>query len=277
MSEKRFVPGAAVLIVAGSDPLGYSGLQADLRHLAALGVPGLAIPTCLTEQTREACMGIIPVDVGHVARAIRLAFGDPREQGDGGAGPGAVKLGLLHRAEVVAVVAEALAGMNAPLVLDPVLAAGGGGDLVEPGTMEALLELLVPRSTVVTPNIPELAALTAAPPARDLEERERQARLLLQRGAHGVIVKGGHDPQPSAEVCDLVVTATGARAFSRPRLPGTAPRGTGCALATLVAAGLAGGSTTLEAFLLARSRLDPAIAAAMSAGRRRLVLKKDPS
>jgi len=254
-----------VLVIAGSDPLGYSGLQADLRHLAALGCQAAGIPTCLTEQSLDACLEILPVEAGHVARTIGLAV-------DGGVA--AVKIGLLHRPEVVSAVAVALGATGLPMVLDPVLAAGGGASLVEDGTRQAILDLLIPLAALVTPNVLELASLTDAAPARSLDERAAQARLLIARGTEFVLVKGGHDPDPASEMCDLLVSADSVQPFVGSRYCGEVPRGTGCALSTLIAREIAEGQMVARSVETARERLDLAIRAAMDSGSRRIVIKR---
>ena len=257
-------PHGLVLVVAGSDPLGFSGLQADLTHLASAGRVGMGVPTCLTEQTPSACRRILPVDAGHVCRAIELA----RDQG-----VGSVKIGLLHRPEVVEAVAAGLEGVNAPIVLDPVLRAGSGDALIGPGTVEALKRSILPRTTLVTPNLPELGVLAGADPARTRGQRETQSRTLLAGGATWVLVKGGHEPESAAQVSDLLVGEGEPRSFTGKRHQGTVPRGTGCALSSLIAAALADGLEVPDAVAWARALLDPAIAEAMRIGSRRLSIR----
>ena len=258
---------SAVIVVGGLDPLGYSGILADARHLEAAGHPVMAVVSCLTEQSARRVHRVLPVPEEHVAACLSRLL----EAAERPAAPGAVKLGLLHRPEVVSAVAETLRSARVPVVLDPVLDAGSGEPLVEPGTLEALLGDLLPLVTVLTPNVPELARLTGAAAAADLEERERQARRLLRSGPRAVLAKGGHAPSGDSRVIDLLVMEGGPplRLVS-PRFPGRVPRGTGCALSSHLAGALAEGRSPVEAARRAHERVALGIREAMERGSLRL-------
>lgn len=254
----------AVLVVAGSDPLGYSGLQADLRHLAALGCEAWAVPTCLTEQEPARVTAVRPVDPAHPAAVIRMASGSPRL--------GAVKVGLLHRRETVLAVAAALGGVACPVVLDPVIAAGSGDRLLEEDAVAVLARELLPSATVVMPNRPELERLAAALGGPEGEPPEGCVRRLRDAGAEWVYLKGGHDPSGGVLVRDHLVGPGIERTLSGPRCRGPVPRGTGCALSTALASYLARGLSVPDAAAAARERVGAAIAAAIAAGSTRLGL-----
>lgn len=256
-----------LLVVAGSDPLGYSGFQADLRHAAAAGVAGLGVPTCLTEQSRSELLAVHAVSEAHVSAAIALALEDGP--------PAAAKLGLLHRREVVQVVARGLAAASFPVVLDPVLASGGGAELAAAGTARALREDLIPRVHLVTPNLPELDRLAGPVAVEDPGSWENAARTLLADGAGAVLVKGGHGG--GARSVDLLVEPSGVTRLEAPRTPGLQPRGTGCALATLTAAFLAQGAGIQAAVSRAHGMVQEACARARATGTRRLLVAARPA
>ena len=239
-----------MLVAAGLDPFGYSGLLADTRHLAALGTRAFGVVTCTTLQTVDRVLEVRSVDPDHVARAIRLALAS---------GIRAVKIGLTAHAPVVQALADALAATDLPIVLDPVLAAGGGDELVEAATLEALRRHLVPLAHVLTPNLPEAQRL--APGAGD------PVVALRAAGARWVLLKGGHGSDPAC-VEDRLVGPDGTHLQVSPRVPGPTPRGTGCALSSLLADGLARGLGVPEATVRARELVAGGIRRAADAGTR---------
>jgi hydroxymethylpyrimidine/phosphomethylpyrimidine kinase len=222
----------AVLVIAGSDSSGGAGLTRDVRTLEALGVDALCVLTAVTAQTDTRVVAVqpIPADIVHAQMAAALATRRV----------GAVKIGMLATGAAVTAVADSLPPRTAvPLVLDPVLAASSGAELLDSSGREALRELLLPRVTLLTPNIPEAAMLLGEPTARSEEELLRQARALLALGPEAVLLKGGHGSGPLAT--DLLLTARAApQRFTAPR-SSAVRRGTGCTLAAAVAAGLAHG------------------------------------
>ncbi|NRA96616.1 MAG: hydroxymethylpyrimidine/phosphomethylpyrimidine kinase [Planctomycetes bacterium] len=239
-----------VLVIAGSDPLAYSGLRADLRHLDTLRCRGAGVVTAWTVQTVDRLLEVRPVDVASVRDGIAAARA---------AGPvDAVKVGMLHRAEVVDAVGDALADVAGPIIVDPVIDAGGGGVLLDEAGRDALRTRLLPLATLVAPNLPELRAL--GPSAED----------LLVLGAEAVLVTGGHG-EPS-ELVDVLVTADGVRPFEGRRVHGVAPRGTGCALTTAIAALLARGGSLGSSVESAIRSVRAAVAACAARGTRLLVL-----
>lgn len=223
---------SAVLIIAGTDSSGGAGLTRDTATLAHFELEALCAVTAVTAQSDAAvaAVQVVPAALVSAQMAAALAGGRAR----------AVKTGMLATRANVLAVAEALGrAPDLPLVVDPVLAASSGGELLEAAGRSALIAALLPRATLLTPNIQEAALLLGARPASSEEELLEQGRALCALGAAAVLVKGGHAPGPRAT--DWLLSADGARrAFSAPR-SARGHRGTGCALATAIAAGLAVG------------------------------------
>jgi hydroxymethylpyrimidine/phosphomethylpyrimidine kinase len=223
---------ARVLAIAGSDSGGGAGIQADIKTIAALGGYGMTAVTALTAQNTQGVFGVHPVPPEFIRRQIALVLDD--------IGADAIKTGMLHSAEVIAAVVEEVARLapDAPLVVDPVMVAKGGHPLLEPAAIAAVRELLLPRATLLTPNLPEAEALSGRRIAGP-EEMAEAGRALLALGARAVLMKGGHLEGP--EVTDLLVTCDGVRRFSHPRQETSSTHGTGCTLASAIATGLAQG------------------------------------
>ncbi|MGH8695239.1 MAG: bifunctional hydroxymethylpyrimidine kinase/phosphomethylpyrimidine kinase, partial [Burkholderiales bacterium] len=227
-----------VLAFAGSDPSGGAGLQADLLTLAALGCHPLSVVTAITVQDTAGVVGVHVVDARWVARQARALLADVRVR--------AFKVGMVGGAENAAVIAEVVTEHPAlPLVLDPVLASGRGDTLASPEVVTALLERLVAHATVLTPNSVEARRLAArAGEAPDLPLDVCAARLVA-RGARFVLVTGTHEP--TREVVNVLYGARGVVRTDRwPRLPGSY-HGSGCTLASAIAAGLALGAAVPDA------------------------------
>ena len=237
---------SAVLVIAGVDSSGGAGLARDLRTLAQLGCEALCAVTAVTVQS-DAQLGalhLVPAEMVQAQIAAALASGRVT----------AVKIGMLGDAARVHAVAAALpAGPTIPIVLDPVLASSSGGALLDEAGRAALLECLLPRATLLTPNIPEAAALLGAQPACDEDGLIDQARQLVARGAQAVLLKGGHGAGEEA-VDYLVSAARTVQTLRAPRQAGTR-RGTGCALAAAIAAGLAAGQSLTAACTRAKQHV----------------------
>jgi hydroxymethylpyrimidine/phosphomethylpyrimidine kinase len=222
---------SCVLVIAGCDSSGGAGLVRDVRTLTQLGVTVVCALSAVTAQTDQAVAAVQPLPAALLRAQLTAAFGSGRVT--------AVKIGMLASAENVAVVAEALDRAAGPAtVLDPVLAASSGGALLEGAGFELLRSLLLPRVSLLTPNMPEAAALLGEPVARSEAQLLAQGAALLALGARAVLLKGGH--ASGADSTDLLFSAHGVRRFSAPRV-GTQRRGSGCALSSAIAAGLAGG------------------------------------
>jgi len=256
-------PGpAAVLTVAGSDSGGGAGIQADLRTFAAHGVVGCTAITAVTAQDTGAVYRVDVLPAAAVAAQMRAVLGDLPVR--------AVKTGMLARAEIVRAVAEVLGEHpHVPLVVDPVLRSTSGRALLDAAGAAALRKTLLPRAALVTPNLPEAAALLGpAGAARASSPREAAPALADALGV-AVLVKGGHAPRGPAEssapgVVEDALALPGrgvVEVFAAPRVESRATRGTGCTLASAIAANLALGAVGL-AEPADPARLIPAIARA---------------
>lgn len=245
-----------VLIVAGSDSGGGAGIQADIKTITALGAFATTAITALTVQNTLGVSDIFDVPARIVAAQMRAVLDD--------IGTDAVKIGMLHRADIIAAVADALPD-GVPLVLDPVMIAKGGQALLQAEALAALQTRLLPRATLLTPNLPE-AELLLGRPLPDLAARRAGAMALLASGVTAVLLKGGHADQEPA-VTDLLATAAGVTDFTSPRLAGTSTHGTGCTLASAIAAGLAQSLPLDAAITRARRYVADAIRTAPGLGR----------
>jgi hydroxymethylpyrimidine/phosphomethylpyrimidine kinase len=244
-----------VLVIAGSDSGAGAGIQADIKTAMALGAYATTAITALTAQNTLGVQGVLPVPPAFLRQQIESVLAD--------IGADAVKTGMLGDAATIALVAELLAPTGLPFVLDPVMVAKGGARLLAADAVTALTRLLLPLATLVTPNVPEAEALTglAIP---DLAAMQRAAEALLALGAPAVLLKGGH--MPGETVTDLLVTPDSTEIFQHPRLPTRHTHGTGCTLATAIAAGLAQGMALSAAVARARSYVQAAIATAPGLG-----------
>ncbi|MBW4051546.1 MAG: hydroxymethylpyrimidine/phosphomethylpyrimidine kinase [Proteobacteria bacterium] len=215
----------------------------DLRVLAQLGVPAVCAVTAVTAQTHGRVVSVHHIPPAVVRAQIRAALESVTV--------GAIKIGMLGTAATVCAVADELSrARSIPLVLDPVLLSSSGGVLLDESGRARMRARLFPLATVLTPNIPEAATLCGMPPAASREERVVQARALLCMGPQAVLLKGGHAAE--AEAADLLLMQDAAPQWlCSPRL-NAACRGTGCALASAIAAGLAQGSAVEEACRSAR-------------------------
>jgi hydroxymethylpyrimidine/phosphomethylpyrimidine kinase len=228
----------AVLVIAGTDSSGGAGLTRDTQVLTARGCRVLCAVTAVTAQSDAGMSAALQMSAHLVRAQIAAAFATRRID--------AIKIGMLGDAATVRAVCDGIPPRAiVPLVLDPVLASTSGAALLDAPGQAALIAELLPRTTVLTPNLPEAAQLLGTAAARDAVEAERQARALLALGAQAVLLKGGH--ATGALACDLLVShGAAARSFSAARLPG-AHRGSGCALAAALAAELAFGHSVIEA------------------------------
>jgi hydroxymethylpyrimidine/phosphomethylpyrimidine kinase len=242
---------AIALTIAGSDPSGGAGIQADLKTFAALGVYGASVLTALTAQNTQRVTGIHDVPADFIAAQIDAVFAD--------LDVGAVKIGMLSRAATIEAVATGLARHRAKnIVLDPVMVASSGERLLAPDAVDLLRSELIPRALVVTPNLPEAAALTGATLARNEEEMEAQAREILALGARNVLIKGGHGQ--GDESIDLLIGQGEVVRLSAKRIATKNTHGTGCTLSSAIAAGLAQGRDVVTACQDAKAYVTAAIA-----------------
>ncbi|RKS71272.1 hydroxymethylpyrimidine/phosphomethylpyrimidine kinase [Motilibacter peucedani] len=238
-----------VLTVAGSDPSGGAGIQADLKTFSALGTYGAAVLTALTAQNTRGVTGVHEVPADFVTAQLDAVLGDLDVR--------CVKTGMLGTPEVVEAVAAAVARHRVPqLVVDPVLVATSGDALGAAGTAEAVRERLLPLATLVTPNLPEAAALLGHP-VPDRAAMAQAAQELRALGAGAALVKGGHLDGSTSD--DVLADADGLLELSAPRVPTRNTHGTGCTLASAVAAHLARGLPLRESVRLGKDYLTRAL------------------
>jgi len=244
---------AIAVTIAGSDSSGGAGIQADLKTFAALGVYGASVITALTAQNTQGVSAIHDVPADFIAAEIDAVFSDLAVN--------AVKIGMLSQAPAIEAVAAGLARHRARnIVLDPVMVATSGDRLLAASAVQALREKLIPRALVVTPNLPEAAALTDAPLARDEKAMEAQGRAILSLGASHVLIKGGHGS--GDESVDLLIGQDGILRLSAKRIATRNTHGTGCTLSSAIAAGLAKGLDLVAAVRQAKTYVTAAIAGA---------------
>jgi hydroxymethylpyrimidine/phosphomethylpyrimidine kinase len=230
MSAQAPIPIA--LTIAGSDSSGGAGIQADLKSFAACGAYGASVITALTAQNTRGVRAVHPVPAVFVAAQLDAVFDDLDVT--------AVKIGMIADRDIIAAVAASLlARRPAHVVLDPVMVATSGDSLLAPDAVDALRRKLLPLADLITPNMPEAAALLDQAVAESEEEMAEQGRQMLAFGCRAVLVKGGHGSGP--ESVDLLVTADAVRRFASPRIETVNTHGTGCSLSAAIAAFLARG------------------------------------
>lgn len=244
-----------VLTIGGSDPTAGAGVQGDLRTIGQVGGYGVCAVTSVTVQDTCGLTARRDVDAKLLAAQLTALAGDLPIK--------AIKAGMLGTSANVEAVARFLDGNpNLPFILDPVLAATAGGPLLDPEGAEALVEQLLPRATLVTPNLPE-AAFLAGHATNGHHAAEPLARELQALGAAAVLVTGGH--RPGGEVVDLLLFGDSVHRLPTPRLA-VAAHGTGCALTAAIATRLALGDPLLTAVETARAHLLTRLAAALHLG-----------
>lgn len=245
-----------VLSIAGSDPSGGAGIQADLKTFAARRSYGMAAITALTAQNTRGVSAVHLVPPAFVQQQIAAILADIRVD--------AVKIGMIATAEIARAVAASLptgpTPAPRPVVLDPVMIAKGGAPLLRDDAIDAVRHALVPLATVLTPNLPEAARLLDTPVAESREQMVAHAKALLALGPRAVLLKGGHldtDVSP-----DCLVSAGEVHWFESPRVDTPHTHGTGCTLSAAIAAELAHGATLPVAVRTAKTYVTDAIAAA---------------
>lgn len=245
------------LTIAGSDPGGGAGIQADLKTFHQFGVYGTAVITALTAQNTQGVFGVHTAPATFV-RAQLSALADDLP-------PVALKSGMLATEEIVEEVADFVEGEHwaGRYILDPVMVATSGHRLLDPDAEAAIRERLVPRAALVTPNLDE-AEILVGHPVRDLAAMEKAGTALLALGAGAALIKGGH--LDGERVVDLLVTPKAAVRYERPRIETTSTHGTGCTLSAAITAGIALGRPLEEAVPHALDFVARAIATAPGLG-----------
>ena len=245
-----------VLIVAGSDSGGGAGIQADLKTVSALGGFGMTAITALTAQNTLGVFGVHPVPPEFIVQQMRVVLDD--------IGADAIKIGMLGSAEIAEAVADFLETTNIPIVLDPVMVSTSGSALLDAPGAAAMKQRMLPKALLLTPNLREAEALTGLK-IDGLTAMERAAERLLRLGPRNVLLKGGH--LDGDELIDLLVGQDGRAEFRHPRIDTRHTHGTGCTLASAVAAGLAQGLMLRDAVSGAHDYVQKAIRAAPGFGR----------
>ncbi len=244
-----------VLIIAGSDSGGGAGVQADIKAITALGSYAASAITAVTVQNTLGVSGVHPIPLEVIEAQARAVLSD--------IGADVIKTGMLGDAATVELVARLIGDSGLPAVVDPVMVAKGGAALLENSAISALQDALLPHARLLTPNAPEASALSGVEIATTDDLRRAGARLLAM-GPKAVLMKGGH--VEGEEVTDILMTAQGETLFSGPRLRTRHTHGTGCTLASAIAAGLAGGLSLEAAVTRARHYLIEALRTAPGYG-----------
>ncbi len=240
-----------ILSIAGSDSSGGAGIQADIKTIAMLGGYAMTAITTVTAQNTVGVQAIAPMSGEVVAQQIRSCIDD--------IGVDAIKIGMLHDIEIIEHTAKALEGVVAPIILDPVMIATSGAPLIAPEAITALREVLFPRATLVTPNLPELAHLLERNLTDSSQMAEAAEELANKTGA-AVLAKGGHTSD--ARIIDILYQpSNGARAvqFDHARIDTRHTHGTGCTLSSAIATLMGHGQPMEHAVRLGRNFVRSAI------------------
>ena len=246
-----------VLICAGSDSGGGAGIQADIKTVTALGGFATTAITALTAQNTRGVSSIIEVPINFLLEQIRVVLSD--------LGADCIKTGMLHNAQVIEAVSEAIEkdGGKKYLVVDPVMVAKGGHELLELSALHALKSYMIVRADLLTPNIPEAELLTGLE-ISDIDTMRRAAYAILEMGSKAVLLKGGHLKDET--LTDILVTKDAEKTYSSPRLLTKHTHGTGCSMASAVATGIAQGDTLEMAVQRAKAYIFTAIKTAPQFG-----------
>lgn len=248
-----------LLIVAGSDSGGGAGLQADIKTATMFGTYAMTAVTAITVQNTLGVSDVLALEPSLIVAQMRAVLDD--------IGADVVKTGMLHSTAVIeAVAAELDARDGLQLVVDPVMVAKGGAPLLQAEAIQSLRNFLVPQATLLTPNMPEAEALTGRP-VRTLDDQKRAGDALMGLGPQAVLVKGGHDTNDPDQVHDVLVTADSIEVMSSPRIDSVHTHGTGCTLASAIAALLAQGAPMRDAVSIARDYVHDAILMAPGFGK----------
>jgi len=245
-----------VLAIGGSDPSGGAGVQADIKTITALGGYAATAITAITVQDTQAVRNVHPLPAELVAAQARAVLGD--------IGVDAVKTGMLGLAATATAVADVLDGVDAPIVVDPVMASSSGWVLLEPEALAVLRHRIMPRAALVTPNALEARRLTDLS-VETTDDIRRAGETLLTSGVRAVLMKGGHIAGES--VIDILMTADGETRFESPRMETRHDHGTGCTLASACATGLAQGLALADAVARAHDYVFEALRRAPGYGR----------
>lgn len=245
-----------VLTIAGSDPSGGAGIQADLKTITVHGMFGMSAVTALTAQNTTGVFGVLESTPEFVAQQIDCIFEDIR--------PDAVKIGMVSNADIIRVIAERLTFYKAEnIVADPVMIATSGGKLLQDSAEKALVQLLLPLAQIITPNIPEAEVLSGLS-IRSSKDMLAAAEKIGEKINGSVLIKGGHF---SENANDLLWNDGEAIWFNNEHIENPNTHGTGCTLSSAIACGLAAGYSTEESVRRAKEYITGAIAYGLDLGR----------
>jgi hydroxymethylpyrimidine/phosphomethylpyrimidine kinase len=241
------------LTIAGSDSGGGAGVQADLKTMSANGTYGASVITAVTAQNTTAVSAVHEVPPAVVAAQIDAVLADLEVD--------AIKLGMLFCTPIIDVTANRLAAFGGPIVVDPVMIAKSGDALLQEAAVDALIQKILPRASLLTPNLPEAARLLNEPEVTHPADMAAQAQRLQALGPRAVLIKGGH---ASGSICiDVLIDAQGRiSTFEAPRINTRNTHGTGCTYSAAIAAHLAHGRDLKDAVTAAHHYLQAAIKAA---------------
>ena len=246
---------ATALTIAGSDPSGGAGIQADLKTFAARKVYGMSVITALTAQNTMGVSGVHLIPPTFVADQLNAILNDIRV--------GAIKIGMIANTEIAIAIADVLqVHSEIPIVIDPVMIAKGGHSLLDDNAIAVIKKRLFPLANILTPNLPEAASLLDKQTAMTREEMEQQGRALLKLGSKAILMKGGH--LDGVDSPDLLISDTASMWFEGKRIDTQNTHGTGCTLSATLAAELAKGESLENAVSNAKNYLLAAIMAADS-------------
>lgn len=241
---------ANVLTIAGTDPTGGAGIQADLKTFSAMRTYGMSVITAVVAQNTKGVRTFQALAPSFVADQIDAVFDDVEVH--------AVKIGMVANAGIAMAIADRLAHHRAtPIVLDPVMVAKSGDLLLQPDAVEAIRDVLVPMSAVITPNLPEAGVLLGRKMPRSIDEMREILPDLLALGSRWVLLKGGH--LPGAEIIDILHEANETVDIRGPRIESNNLHGTGCTLSAAITALLAGASM-MQSVKMAKEYLTEALA-----------------
>lgn len=245
---------SVALSVAGSDSSAGAGIQADLKTFSALGVYGATVITAITAQNTQGVYGQLALQPEIVSRQIEVVIDDLT--------PSVVKIGMLANEEIALAVADSLSPHSLPIILDPVMVSSSGHRLLSIEAQRVIKERLIPISTLITPNIPEMEALTSMP-LRSTKQKEEAARYLIELGAQAILLKGGHESGDTKTDTlyqkldnDIKIST-----FSTPTITTRNIHGTGCTLSSAIAAFMARGFALEAAICEAKNYISKAIKA----------------
>lgn len=250
MNRRKTYP--VVLSIAGSDSSGGAGIQADIKTFAALGVYGTTAITAITAQNTQGVHSQLAMTAEMVYDQIVAVIEDLH--------PSFIKIGMLANAAIVTAVAEALGKYSLPTILDPVIVSSTGHRLLSPEAQDVIKQRLLPLSMLITPNIPEIIALTRQP-ATTYEEKERAAQHLFDYGAKAILLKGGHEDGDLKSDILFTNSASGIQhtTFTSNTIPTQNTHGTGCTLSSAITAFMARGCSMVEAIAEAKRYITDAI------------------